>query len=180
MPRDIGNRSRWVLKGSQILRKSWQIGPRALQAAARAQGCFRNVFLEHPVISIFGVLATLGWFLVPLWSPFDFEGVPTSTIQKTKKGRKGKGGPRNGFIFLFDWFLMPKWAAWNETKEIFALYSLQIRRFRRSRKLIERGVPKVIQNKLKWKPLATSGSIFEILAGFRNKTFLDVLLIGKK
>jgi hypothetical protein len=48
------------------------------------------------------------------------------------------------------------------------------------RKLIKKGVPKVIQNDLKRRPRATSGSIFEIFGGFRKYSFLNDFLIGKK
>ena len=47
-------------------------------------------------------------------------------------------------------------------------------------KLIEKGVPKVIQDDLTWRHRATSGSIFEILEAFVNTVFLMFFGIGKK
>ena len=69
----IGNPS----KLSQII--MW---PRVLQAASRAQGCFRNASLGRVLISTFDVLAPLGRLVVPLWSSLDFEGVPNSHFFK--------------------------------------------------------------------------------------------------
>ena len=73
-----------------------------------------------------------------------------------------KGGPRNGFrkTWFFDWFLMPKWEAWNCKKEVFASYLLQIKTFRRSGKLIEKEMPKSHPKWHKIEPWAIKGLSF--------------------
>ena len=79
-----------------------------------------------------------------------------------------KWGPRSGLEkhgLLTD-FWCPNGSPEDCKKEMFAWCLLQIRRFRQLGKMIEKEMPKVIQNEPKFKPLATSGSICVILGGF--------------
>ena len=64
-------------------------------------------------------------------------------------------------------------------KRFVALYLLQITRFRRSGKLIEKVMPKVIQN-VQNLVLGTMGPIFEILGGFDRGQIFDDFWSGQK
>jgi hypothetical protein len=110
------------------------------------------------------------------------KGVPKSTIFEQIWKKWEKGGPRSGFkkTWFFYRFLMLKWDAWNLKKEVFALYMLQIMRFRQSGKLIETVMPKIIQNGSKIYLWAPRGPIFEILWRSGRKCFFDVFWDRKK
>ena len=59
------------------------------------------------------------------------------------------------------------------------MYLLQITRFRRSGKLIEKVMPKVIQNNTKIKLWAINGLICEVLGGLDRGPIFDEFLSGK-
>ena len=103
------------------------------------------------------ILAPFGRFQVPSWRPPKWSFSRFNI--KWEKWRPRSGLEKTWFV---DWFLMPKWEAWNGKNNVSALYFFQIRRFRRSGKLIEKGMPKVIQNEIKIEPWAIKGQIFEI------------------
>ena len=121
----------------------------------------------------------LDWFLVPFWRPLDFEWVPQSTFFWNVLKTNQKKDLRRRFeqIYFSDWYLMPKWEAWNCKKEVFALYLLQIKRFRWSEKLIENWGPNGIKKASKLKPLASSKVwVFEILMDFGKLVFYYIFL----
>ena len=63
-----------------------------------------------------------------------------------------KRGPRSGFenTWPFDRFLMLKWEAWNDKKEVFALYVLQITRSKNGCQKPSKMVPKSFKNHEKY------------------------------
>ena len=141
----------------------------------RPKGASAIILFQH-----FGATWSI---LVPCLTPSDFEaGLQIDYFWKIAKKNKKKGGPRSGFkkTWFVDRFLMLKWEAWNCKKEVFALYLLQITRFRRSGKLIEKVMPKVIQNFSKIWLWVRRGPTFEILGGFDRGPIFDDCLSGQK
>ena len=74
---------------------------------------------------------------------------------------------------------MPKWEACHGKKEGFALYLLQIKRFRRSGKIIGNGSPNGIKKASKLKPLASNVKKIEILMDFGKLGFLIFFGLAK-
>ena len=66
---------------------------------------------------------------------------------------------------------MPKREAGDGQKVVFALYVLQFRRFRRSGKLIEKGIPNIIQNEPQMEAFGDLVFFINILVGFRKHVF---------
>ena len=127
------------------------------------------------------MLAPLGRFGVPFWRPLDFEGVPKVSIYliNTKWEQEcPRGGVENKWFV--DWFLLPKWEAWNCKKEVFAIYLLQFKRFRWSRKLIENWDQNGINKSFTLKPWASKVAFFETCIDFAKIGFLMLFRSAKK
>ena len=114
--------------------------------------------------------------LVDLWCNFGahliLKGFPKSTIFEKNRGLENP--------WFFDWFLMPKWEAWNCKKEVFASYLLQNMSLLGVVKHNENWCQKRSPKRLKSNTLAASGRIFEIFGGFRKSWFFEDFVIGKK
>ena len=148
-PISIGKMTFWKPlgpNGTIIIMVSWKAGARTNRTIL----CLFSAFWRH--------LGVLGCHFGAHWISKGSQ--DRSFFEQTWKNWE-KGGPRNGFetTLFFTWFLMPKWDAWNCKKEAFALYVLQIRTFRRSGNLVEKVMPKVIQNDIKIEPWAIKGLI---------------------
>ena len=98
------------------------------------QGLTTNLILGIPLLITLSILAPLARFWYHFWSHQILNGGPQNDHFENILQKWEKGGPINGFeqIWFFDRFWMLKWEAWNGRIEVFALYMLQITRFRRS------------------------------------------------
>ena len=73
-----GARSNWKwfkMRSERIqISSTMSNAARGASSGVSAQGCFRNTFFEHALISTFEVSAPFGRFWMPFWTRFNFEG----------------------------------------------------------------------------------------------------------